>query len=202
MFLFLKLIVTKNDRCSLAAKILYSNFQQKPNEQLITKFDRVMRPSTLSKTLITATTNEGFNIPSSLENSKLSAKSRLYENMNNSLLKVSVNNYKQNSFENDNQFPTPPSIPLLEQPHQHNFSKIYTQSPTIIQDYQEPQIKSSLKATQNNSQMIIINSEPATKQQQQNYSSNLIFNIEDEFKRKVNYLYFIHIIVYILKIII
>jgi len=138
----------------------------------------VVRPSTLGKSVIGNSKNETYN--SQLEKSKQSAKSRLYDSANNNLLKASINKYKQSTTDNDGQqqFPSPPPIPHLDQPHQHNFSSHNQQtlSPTIIQDYQEP-IKSSLKTSQSN----------ALNDTKASVTSSFTFNIEDEFKRKVIY---------------
>ena len=156
--------MSKNDRCSLAARILYSNFQQKPIDS---SSERVVRPSTLSKSLIIAKNEASIFGP----NKPFIQKTRLYDNINNNLLKVSIDKYKQNSFDNEH-FPPPPPIPQLEQPHQHDFTNYQAMPATILQDYQEP-IKSSLK-----SNILASNERP-------NLTSSLILNIEDEFKRKV-----------------
>ena len=148
---------------------MYSNFQQRQTDPTVNQFDRVVRPSTLGKSII---------VNSKLDKSKQSAKSRLYDSANNNLLKASINKYKQSTMDNDaQQFPSPPPIPHLDQPHQHNFSTSSNQqklSPSVIQDYQEP-IKSSLKT----SQATALNDTKAS------LTSSFTFNIEDEFKRKV-----------------
>ena len=152
---------------------MYSNFQQRPTDPSVNQFERVVRPSTLGKSFLIGK-NDLLNSP--LEKSKQTAKSRLYDSANNNLLKASINKYKQNVVENDDQqFPPPPPVPHQDQPHQHNFSSNQqTASTSIIQDYQEP-IKSSLKPSQSN----VLNDTKAS------LTSSFTFNIEDEFKRKV-----------------
>lgn len=172
-FVIFQILATKNDRCSLAARILYSNFQHANNEPFSAnkQFERLIRPSTLSKSLI-ATKSDGFDTSALSEPASNKPKPKLYDNVNNNLLKVSINKYKQNANLTDNDLfpPPPPQIPHLE----HSMNRLNYQ-PAILTDYQEP-IKSSLK-TQSN----LGNSDS------KNYSANLILNIEDEFKRKVNF---------------
>ena len=157
MYLSLILKATKNERCSLAAKIIYSNLHTNSTRQApfsattpassstsATKnntnrplIDRIKRPSTLAK----PSSSSNQQSPCSANESQ-QTKSQVHSEHNNESATNMSNftrpkaQFVQKTTDSDDSFPPPPPIP--QQLQLKNASKISHRSNLVLKDYEEP----------------------------------------------------------------
>ena len=129
--------MSKNERCSLAARILYSNFQKTASKPSInSNIDRLKRPATLAKPILSTSPSSGGVIE---QKSKLNQTKTLLNSNNNSNYKIIGKQLNQTLTDIEDQFPPPPLAQQIPQA----INGIYLQNnhitpPTILQEYQDP----------------------------------------------------------------
>jgi hypothetical protein len=134
----------KNKRCSLAARIIYSNLQMPIKQSDATSAERLKRPSSLIKPLNTSSPSSSNYSTAPKIGQPIYVKSKQHHHQQQQQqqhLQSRNANIKIYNYDNDDQFPPPPPPPIHEStglPH-HSLPN----PPTILQEYQEPSLLKS-----------------------------------------------------------
>jgi hypothetical protein len=118
----------------LAARIIYSNLQMPIKQSDATAAERLKRPSSLLKSLNTASPSSSNYSTAPKIAQPIYVKSKQQQHN----LQSRNGNMKLDNYDNDDQFPPPPPPPISESaglPH-HSLPN----PPTMLQEYQEPSL--------------------------------------------------------------